>query len=184
MSESEHHKKIVDQTTHKASLAAQLPKLKSLKARSNLNRTAIEKIADNFVEFSGSAKFLLFNLVVFVIWIIINVELLPLFRAYDPYPFIFLTTFVSLEAIILSIFVLISQNRQTQIDDLREEIEIQMSHHMQEQNRKILQMLEEVQQHFKITPKPDPELTRALETEDPQKIAEELRKEIESENHS
>jgi CRP/FNR family cyclic AMP-dependent transcriptional regulator len=88
-------------------------------------RTKVMKIADWISEFSGSIPFLLIHIVIFFIWIILNVR--PLSRApfgnFDPFPFGLLTMVVSLEAIILSVFVLLSQNRQASRDRARNEVE-------------------------------------------------------------
>jgi uncharacterized membrane protein len=83
---------------------------------------SLQRIADWIAWFSGSMPFLLLNAAWFVGWIAINT--LPLgVRAFDPYPFGLLTMIVSLEAIFLSCFVLISQNRQAEKDRVRSDIE-------------------------------------------------------------
>jgi CRP/FNR family cyclic AMP-dependent transcriptional regulator len=86
------------------------------------NRSAVMKVADWIAEFSGSLPFLFLHIVVFAIWILLNVHMLP-FGNFDPFPFGFLTLVVSLEAIILSVFVLLSQNRQVARDKVRGDIE-------------------------------------------------------------
>jgi uncharacterized membrane protein len=84
--------------------------------------TPLQKVADWIAWFSGSMPFLFLNLGWFIIWIGLNT--LPLgFIPFDPYPFSFLTMIVSLEAIFLSCFVLISQNRQAAKDRVRSDIE-------------------------------------------------------------
>jgi CRP/FNR family cyclic AMP-dependent transcriptional regulator len=84
--------------------------------------TPLLRIADWIAWFSGSMQFLLINGLWFIIWIGLNK--LPLGVApFDPYPFGLLTMIVSLEAIFLSCFVLISQNRQAQKDKVRADIE-------------------------------------------------------------
>src|SRR5205823_11581129 len=70
----------------------------------------------------GSMQFLMLNGLWFITWIAINT--LPLgISQFDPFPFGLLTMIVSLEAIFLSCFVLISQNRQSEKDHLRSDIE-------------------------------------------------------------
>jgi CRP/FNR family cyclic AMP-dependent transcriptional regulator len=84
--------------------------------------TVLLRIADWIAWFSGSMPFLILNGAWFISWISINT--LPLgLPKFDPYPFSFLTMIVSLEAIFLSCFVLISQNRQAQKDKVRADIE-------------------------------------------------------------
>jgi CRP/FNR family cyclic AMP-dependent transcriptional regulator len=86
-------------------------------------RTVVMKIADWIADFSGSMPFLMLNAALFFVWIILNVDVIPGLKSFDPFPFGLLTMWVSLEAIFLSIFVLISQNRQAQKDRIRSDIE-------------------------------------------------------------
>ena len=75
------------------------------------SRTALQKAADWIAEFSGSMPFLMMNAILFLLWIVLNQNMVPGIRAFDPFPYGLLTMAVSLEAIFLSIFVLISQNQ-------------------------------------------------------------------------
>jgi CRP/FNR family transcriptional regulator, cyclic AMP receptor protein len=91
-----------------------------------VHSTALLRIADWIAWFSGSMAFLILNGGWFIIWIAINT--LPLgIPAFDPFPFGLLTMIVSLEAIFLSCFVLISQNRQAQKDKVRADIEYEVN---------------------------------------------------------
>ncbi len=84
--------------------------------------STLQRIADWIAWFSGSMQFLIVNLIWFAVWIMINT--LPLgISQFDPFPFGLLTMIVSLEAIFLSCFVLISQNRQSEKDHIRSDIE-------------------------------------------------------------
>jgi CRP/FNR family cyclic AMP-dependent transcriptional regulator len=85
-------------------------------------RSAVMKMADWIAAFSGSLTFLFLHLGGFALWILLNMKLLP-FGNFDPFPFGFLTLVVSLEAIILSVFVLLSQNRQVERDKVHGDIE-------------------------------------------------------------
>lgn len=86
------------------------------------NRTAVMKVADWIADFSGSLPFLFLHVLIFFFWIILNVKLFR-FGNFDPYPFGLLTMVVSLEAIILSVFVLLSQNRQVARERVRSDVE-------------------------------------------------------------
>jgi len=85
--------------------------------------STLQRVADWISWFSGSMQFLLLNAIWFVIWISINVWQVGSIPQFDPYPFGLLTMIVSLEAIFLSCFVLISQNRQAEKDRVRSDIE-------------------------------------------------------------
>jgi len=92
-------------------------------------RSTVERAADWISDFSGSLPFLFMHLVVFALWIVLNVP--PLAKSelggWDLYPFGLLTMSVSLEAIILSVFVLLSQNRQIARDRVRNDIEYEVN---------------------------------------------------------
>ncbi len=113
---------------------------KSLKAKANARRTLPEIIADWMTASLGSIPFLSINVVWFTTWILINVGAIPTITPFDPYPFGLLTMIVSLEAIILAIFVLISQNRASKIDDLREEIDLQVDIITEQELTKLIHM--------------------------------------------
>lgn len=87
---------------------------------------ALQRIADWIAWFSGSMPFLIINGMWFVIWIAVN-TLPPPDKQFDPFPFGLLTMIVSLEAIFLSCFVLISQNRQAQKDKIRSDVEYEIN---------------------------------------------------------
>jgi CRP/FNR family transcriptional regulator, cyclic AMP receptor protein len=86
-------------------------------------RSTIQKAADWIAAASGSIPFLMLHCVGFAGWIIVNMGILPDVPVFDPYPFGLLTMAVSLEAIILSVFVLLSQNRQVAKDRVRSDVE-------------------------------------------------------------
>jgi len=90
------------------------------------NLSTLQRIADWIAWFSGSMPFLLINAVWFIGWIIVNTFRLGI-PAFDPYPFGLLTMIVSLEAIFLSCFVLISQNRQAEKDHVRSDVEYEVN---------------------------------------------------------
>jgi len=85
----------------------------------------LDRIADTIAAFSGSMTFLILNLSWFLVWIALN--MLPGLRHFDPFPFGLLTMIVSLEAIFLSCFVLISQDRQAAKDRVRANIEYEVN---------------------------------------------------------
>ena len=78
-------------------------------------------------QWSGSLAFLALNIAIFTAWIVVNVGLVPIITPFDPYPFGFLTMAVSLEAIILSILVLLSQNMEAGKDRVRNDIEYEIN---------------------------------------------------------
>jgi CRP/FNR family transcriptional regulator, cyclic AMP receptor protein len=93
------------------------------------NRSRVQKAADWISDFSGSLPFLFIHVGAFAAWIIFNVEPIAstTWGGWDAYPFGLLTMSVSLEAIILSVFVLLSQNRQVARDRVRNDIEYEVN---------------------------------------------------------
>ena len=87
--------------------------------------STLQRIADWIAWFSGSMQFLIINALFFIVWIVLNV--IPGETQFDPFPFGLLTMIVSLEAIFLSCFVLISQNRQSEKDHIRSDIEYEVN---------------------------------------------------------
>ncbi|HTG31671.1 MAG TPA: DUF1003 domain-containing protein [Thermoanaerobaculia bacterium] len=92
-------------------------------------RTTVERAADWIAAFSGSITFLMLHVVFFAAWVLLNTRWLPGWKPpmFDPFPFGLLTMVVSLEAIILSVFVLLSQNRQVAKDRIRGDIEYEVN---------------------------------------------------------
>ncbi len=84
-------------------------------------RSSDERMADAIAGFVGSMKFVYAHTLWFAVWALLNMGLIGGGFIFDEYPFSFLTFVVSLEAIFLSTFVLISQNRQAKISELRSE---------------------------------------------------------------
>ncbi len=152
--------------------------VRSFESKLQKNRKFTERIADDITRAAGSFRFFIINLVFFISWIVINSSLIPNVEIIDPYPFNFLTMIVSLEAIVLSIFVLISQNRQASIDSLREEIHLQINQIAEREITKSLHLIHEI--HQKIVGKvADPELDRMFKKLDTGKIEAELEKQLE-----
>jgi uncharacterized membrane protein len=86
----------------------------------------LQRAIDWISWFSGSLWFLAFTAIWFTVWIVVNMVPLGV-PEFDPYPFGLLTMITSLEAIFLSCFVLISQNRQAEKDRVRSDIEYEVN---------------------------------------------------------
>src|SRR4028118_1389361 len=93
--------------------------------REERNKTAEEKIADNVTRFTGSMIFVYIHLALFGIWIIWNLGWIGL-KPFDP-SFVVLAMVASVEAIFLSTFVLISQNRMAALADKRADLDLHIS---------------------------------------------------------
>lgn len=139
---------------------------KALEAKSLRSRSLSTLIADHLTIWTSKPAFLYLNAAFFVIWIVVNLGLVPAILPFDPYPFGFLTMVVSLEAIFLSVFVLISQNRAAQIATLREELHLRLNLIAEQEITKSLEILLKMQKKMGIYEK-DEELERMLEMVNP-----------------
>jgi uncharacterized membrane protein len=86
---------------------------------------AQDRAADHVTSFAGSLNFVYIHSVWFAIWIAINVGLLGSALVFDEFPFGLLTMIVSLEAIFLATFVMVSQNRQAARSDVRSQLDFE-----------------------------------------------------------
>lgn len=138
----------------------------SFKAKMDQSRNLSERLADVISNAFGSTWFFLANFIWFLGWIVVNTDLIPGIPVFDPFPFGLLTMIVSLEAIFLSIFVLISQNRAAKIADLREEIDLQINVRAEQEITRILVMLDEIHDHLGLEAEDDEELRGMKEKTD------------------
>jgi uncharacterized membrane protein len=152
--------------------------IKTIKAKADARRTPTEKAADWMTSGFGSMTFLIVNSLFFTGWLIINTGLIEGITPFDPFPFSLLTTIVSLEAIILAIFVLISQNRSMKVDDLREEIHLQINIVSEKEITKVMQMTTLLLEKHGIDLSKDPELKRLLKPISEEELERSLEKEL------
>jgi uncharacterized membrane protein len=117
-------------------------------------------VAAGIARFCGQMNFVWVHVVLFAAWIGYNS--LPWFKPFDPYPFTFLTLVVSLEAIFLATFVLISQNYEMRVSERRNQLDLQINLLAEQENTKMLQILERIARKVGAHVGDDPQV-RALE---------------------
>jgi uncharacterized membrane protein len=130
-------------------VAANIRALLEERRRHDRARTAQERIADAVTAFSGSMAFLYMHILWFGLWIAINVGWLGI-RKFDPFPFGLLTTAVSLEAIFLSTFVLISQNRMQLVQDRRSDLDLQINLLAEHEVTRLIHLVDEIAQRMHV----------------------------------
>jgi uncharacterized membrane protein len=138
------------------------------------NRTLTDRISDRITAFSGSFLFVWINAIWFVIWIMLNMSVFPGIEPFDPFPFGLLTFFVSLEAIFLSTFVLISQNRSTLEADKRAHLDLQINLLAEQEMTKMLTLLKRLCEKEGLDTEVDPEVEELSKKTDVRKIAKKL----------
>jgi uncharacterized membrane protein len=152
--------------------------VKSLVAKADAERTQSEKIADWITAKFGSIWFLLINVLWFIIWIAVNLGVIPGIPPFDEFPFGLLTMIVSLEAIILAIFVLISQNRGEKIATLRQEIDLQVNIRTEEEITKLLDMIRVLLEKQGVDTSQDTILQSMLEPTNTDKIQKDIEQQM------
>jgi uncharacterized membrane protein len=113
-----------------------------IEAGERAKRTFGDRVADAISAFCGSTSFIWTHVLWFGVWIAGNT--LPGLRPFDPFPFQFLTLVVSLEAIFLSTFILISENRQARLADRRNLLDLQINLLAEQENTKMLSLLHRI----------------------------------------
>lgn len=156
---------------------------RSFEAQALKNRSFFTRISDDLNSAFGSITFLLVNIGWIFIWLIINLGLVPDIRPFDPFPFGFLTLILSIEAIMLTIFILVSQNLQSYVSSMREELHLQVNLIAEEEVTKALAILAEIRQHLGIKEK-DPELDEMLRRIDTGYIERRLSEQMQKANTS
>lgn len=151
--------------------------MEAVKARYNASRTPMERAADALTGVAASTPFLALHAAWFAVWIAWNVGAFGL-RPFDPFPFGLLTMVVSLEAIFLSIFVLITQSRESTIAELREEVTLAVQLNTEAETTKILQLVLGLYSRLGYPIGRDEELWRMLEPLDQARIERELSEQI------
>lgn len=148
-------------------------------AEMNRRRSMSERVADFLTDSFGTIAFFNVNLVLFALWIVANSNIIPGFTPFDPYPYGMLTMVVSLEAIFLSIIVLISQNRAAKIADLREELDFQVNVTAEQEITQILRMIERVEKKLLVKELDGKNLSRMKEMLDLVDLEKNVVKELE-----
>jgi uncharacterized membrane protein len=111
-------------------------------------RTTAERISEAIARFIGSAPFLLLQVLLMLAWSGINLNLVPGVKPFDPFPFGILALIISLESVLLTIFVLISQNRMTRQAERRSHLDLQVSMLAEQELTTMLEMQQKMCQHL------------------------------------
>jgi uncharacterized membrane protein len=149
-------------------------KEQELKSIISLEKGRGDRFAIRMSELFGSLRFLLTCLVVLAIYFSWNLDLIPGVGSFDAPPFFVLDTALSIFAIILSISVLISQNRQRKLEKIREQVEFEVNVRAEGEITKILGMLHAIQRKMGIN-EPDKELEQMKESLDLDKLHQEVK---------
>jgi len=162
------HRTVADVTRENVQAMHRLEQL------SSTNRSLADRIADFVARFCGSITFVWIHVALFTVWIGWNV--LPGMEHFDPYPFTFLTLCVSLEAIFLSSFILISQNYEMRISDRRNRLDLQINLLSEQENTKMLQLLDRIAKKLDVSCEGDDEIEVLEQATRPETLARQIEK--------
>jgi len=140
-----------------AVLERNIQALQARRKREEVEATLQDRIADTVTRFTGSMRFVYLHLILFGGWILINLGWLPIVRPWDP-SFVVLAMIASVEAIFLSTFVLISQNRMAAVSDKRADLDLQISLLAEHEVTKLVTLVSAIADHLGVETEVDAEL--------------------------
>ncbi|MCU1675093.1 MAG: hypothetical protein JWN77_3206 [Frankiales bacterium] len=140
--------------------------------REDAERRFQDRLADRVTGFTGSIRFVVLHLVLFGLWALINSGLTPV-PPWDP-SFVILATVASVEAIFLSTFVLISQNRMQAKADARAELDLQVSLLSEHEITRLITLVQAVARRLDVDEADDPELAELARDVAPERVLEEI----------
>jgi uncharacterized membrane protein len=143
-----------------------------LEEAAKAERAKSDQIADIIANFCGSMPFVWAHLIWFAGWTIINIA--PGIRHFDPFPFNFLTLIVSLEAIFLSTFILISQNHETRLSERRNQLDLQINLLTEQENTKMLTLLGRIAEKVGVRIDDDPTLQVLEQATRPEQLVDQI----------
>ena len=135
-------------------------------------RSTTDRIAEAIANFCGSMTFVWVHVVWFGGWVLIN--MVPGLPHIDPFPFTFLTLVVSLEAIFLSTFILISQNHDTRVSEKRNHLDLQLNLLSEQENTRMLAILQAIAAKVGADLSSVPEIQALSEETQPEKLMEQI----------
>ena len=147
--------------------------LAKIRSEAERNKSIQERFADRITWFSGSMSFVYLHVAWFSFWIAANLGWLGI-EAFDPFPFGLLTMIVSLEAIFLSTFVLLSQNRQAVIADQRADLDLQINLLAEHEVTHLLMLVDAIAKRVGVDQSQDPEIRELQQEISPDVLLEKL----------
>jgi uncharacterized membrane protein len=134
------------------------------------------RIADAITRFTGSMRFVYLHVLLFGGWIVVNLGWIPGVKPFDPFPFVMLAMWASVEAIFLSTFVLISQNRMAELADKRADLDLQVNLLAEHEITRLIQMVDAIGKHLEVREGREDDLEELKLDVEPEQVLHELEK--------
>jgi uncharacterized membrane protein len=151
-------------------IAANAKRTSVLDHKHDAEQTRLEKLTDVAADWTGSVPFIIWHLVIFGGWIIVNsVKSI----AFDPFPYTLLTMIVSLESILLSSILLINQNKISKQQDDRHKLDLQLNMLAEQENTMMMRVMNRIANKLDVK---SSELANYLEDTRPEEVLEEIEK--------
>jgi uncharacterized membrane protein len=154
-------------------LARNIQALNERRLQEVVQATFQEKIADAITRFTGSMLFVYIHLVIFGFWIVANLGWIPGVPKWDE-TFVVLAMWASVEAIFLSTFVLISQNRMQAAADKRADLDLQISLLAEHEVTKLATLVSAIAQHMGVKTEADSEIGEITQDVAPEAVLDEI----------
>lgn len=127
------------------------------------------RVADAITRFTGSMRFVYVHLVLYGLWIAVNLGWVPFVQPFDP-TFVVLAMVASVEAIFLSTFILISQNRMAALADKRADLDLQVSLLAEHEVTRLIKLVAAIARRVGLEEANDPELAELLRDVAPERV--------------
>ena len=133
-----------------------------------------EALADRITGFTGSMTFVFLHAGIFGGWLVVNMGVITGIKPFDPFPFVMLAMIASVEAIFLSTFVLISQNRMQALADKRAELDLQINLLAEHEITRLIELVDGISRHLKVPRSTDPHLEELKKDVHPEVVLAEI----------
>ncbi|MEW6703360.1 MAG: DUF1003 domain-containing protein [Pseudomonadota bacterium] len=134
--------------------------------------TGMDELALKVSAFCGSGGFVWLHVLWFAGWVTLNS--VPGVPHFDPFPFTFLTLVVSLEAIFLAAFILMTQNRAARVGDLRNQLDLQLNLLTEQETTKLLRLVQAMADKMGVEDGGDPPIEVLEQATDPERLARQI----------
>jgi uncharacterized membrane protein len=152
-----------------ALLKSNVEAIRRLDVKALRPQSTTDRLAARIERFAGSPAFIWLHVAWFAAWIVAN-TVAPT-RHFDPFPFTFLTLVVSLEAIFLSAFILMSQNVASMVSERRNQLDLQINLLAEQENTKLLKLLVQIGKHLGVQDCEDPDVKVLEKATRPEQLA-------------
>jgi len=159
-------KQMLNKTPTTVAVQKNIETILKLEKETVQNLSTAEHVADKVRGFAGSTPFIILHILWFGGWILVNSGIISGISPFDPFPFNFLTLMVSLEAIFLTLLVLMSQNQMTKEADKRANLDLQINMLDEQETTMILRMVQKIVTHLGLEDEMDNSIKELSEDTD------------------